>query len=106
VYNTWSFYNGEKHSITATKRLNMNPLAVKYLILFVTISSLFLYIIIFKHSKIPDENFLVISKLIKLPSISFSTSYIENRLYEYDDNSNTFYIGVKRNDYRGFVYVK
>lgn len=47
-----------------------------------------------------------ISKVVKLPGVSHSTSSTEKRIGAYDDYSNDFYLGMRKESYRGFVYAK
>lgn len=68
----------------------------------------FSYIVIFYSTISPKkyEQISQSSKLTKLPGISFSTPFIENRIIPYDDFSNDFYLGLQKNDFRSFVYAK
>ena len=86
----------------------MSSLAIKFLSIFLSIFSLFVYILFFNSISFINYNdrLLAVSKLTKLPSVSFSTIYVENRVAEYDDYSNNFYMGLDRSAYKGFVYAK
>ncbi|MEA2091205.1 MAG: hypothetical protein U9O83_02435 [Campylobacterota bacterium] len=86
----------------------MSSLAIKFLATVFSISVFFSYILVFKSIPLVEyENSISeVSTLSYLPSISLSTAYIENRVKEYDDYSNDFYLGLKKETYRGFVYAK
>ena len=86
----------------------MSLLANKMLAIFLGVGVLFLYTILspdtlhVEHEK----NILLISNLTQLPSISFSTTYNETRILEYEDYSNDFYLDMKKETFSGFVYAK
>ncbi len=86
----------------------MSSLAIKFLVVLLGIVILFVYILIINSTPHTEyENKISqVSKLLKLPNISLSTSYIESRVGEYDDYSNDFYLGMKKDTYTGFVYEK
>jgi len=86
----------------------MNSLVKKFTFIFSSILFVFLYIIIFKSTpSIEHENTVsYTSDLVKLPGIALSNTYIENRILEYSDFSNDFYLGMKNNNYTGFTYAK
>jgi len=86
----------------------MSHLAKKFIASFIILVTIFLYTITFglNSSSKHDSIIILASSIIKLPSISFSNSYIENRIMGYDDYSNDFYIGLNKSSYIGFVYAK
>ena len=86
----------------------MNYLSTLFATIFFSIVAFFIYIVVFKSnpSLAYENNIKDISALSKLPSISLSTPFIENRVKEYDDYSNDFYLGMKKDTYVGFVYAK
>ncbi len=86
----------------------MNSIAKKISGGIIVIVMMFSYILIFKSTPIPqrDKAIYNASKLLKLPSISLSNSYLEDRILEYGDNSNNFYLGMSKSTYTEFVYVK
>lgn len=47
-----------------------------------------------------------LSNITKLPGIALSTTYLENRILYYDDDSNQLYPTQKKYTYTGFVYAK
>lgn len=72
------------------------------------ITAIFIYILVFNNisNSNHDEEVILASKLVKLPGIAISTTYVENRILGHDDYSNDFYLGMKRDSYTSFVYVK
>ncbi len=86
----------------------MSSLANKILAILVGVTTLFLYIIIFKSTSQVEyeKNIMLTSSLIKLPSISLSTNFHETRVLEYNDFSNEFYLDMKKDSFLGFVYAK
>lgn len=54
----------------------------------------------------PKQNTADTMKLIKIPGISLSTSYLGDRILEYSDESNKVYIEINQDTYAGFVYAK
>ena len=86
----------------------MNSLATLFTTILFSIATFFIYIVVSKsNSSLAYENSIKdISTLTKLPSISLSTPFIENRVKEYDDYSNDLYLGMKKDTYAGFVYAK
>ncbi len=44
--------------------------------------------------------------LTKLPGVSLSTSFIENRIIYYDDCENRFYLNMQSYNYMDFIYAK
>ncbi len=86
----------------------MNSLATLFATILFSITIFFIFIVVSKSvSSLAYENRIKdISLLTKLPNISLSTPFIENRVKEYDDYSNDFYLGMKKDTYAGFVYAK
>ena len=85
----------------------MSHLAKKFIDSFIILVTIFLYTITFGLSSSYKHVIIILaSSIIKLASISFSNSYIENRIMGYDDYSNDFYIGLNKSSYMGFVYAK
>ena len=86
----------------------MSSLAIKFLASILSIFGFFMYIVIFNSSpsKEYENSVSQISALVKIPNISNSTPYVENRIKEYDDYSNNFYLGMKKETYLGFTYAK
>ncbi|WP_455757829.1 hypothetical protein [Sulfurimonas sp.] len=86
----------------------MNSLVKKFAFVFSSILVVFLYIVMFNStpSKEHVNTITHATNLVKLPGISLSSTYIENRILEYGDFSNDFYLGMRKNNYTGFVYAK
>ncbi len=86
----------------------MSSLANKILAALLSVTTLFLYLLIFQSTPQVEyeKNILLISNLIKLPNISLSTAFHETRVLEYDDFSNEFYLDMKKESFSGFVYAK
>jgi len=85
----------------------MNSLAIGMITIFLMISAGFIFTL-YKLNSFEDKNqsLIQVSSLTKLPGISLSSSYLENRVTRYEDNSNSFYLGMKKNNYTSFVYEK
>ena len=73
-----------------------------------TISTVFIYMAVLVSTRDlrHDKNITAAAKLIQIPGISLSTSYIENRIPVYGDSSNDFYLGMKKDSFMSFVYDK
>ncbi len=86
----------------------MSSLASLILAFLIGITTTFLYIIIFKSTPVLEQEQAVFnaSNLVKLPNISLSTTFVESRILEYQDYSNDFYLGMKKDSFAGFVYAK
>ncbi len=86
----------------------MSSLATSFATFIFCIVAFFIYILVPKSAVSLEYESAVknISSLTKLPGISLSTPFIENRIRVYDDYSNNFYFGMKKNTYTGFVYAK
>ena len=83
----------------------MSLLASRLATIIFLISCLFMYILILLTTT-PEQNNLHTSKLIQLPGISLSTSYLGDRILEYSDESNSVYLGMQKDNYARFVYAK
>ncbi len=85
----------------------MNSLACGICIVLFSLVTIFTLILF--NSNPSQEHIKAInnaSSLTKLPNISLSTPFIETRIKEYDDFSNNFYLGMKKDTYSGFIYAK
>jgi len=61
---------------------------------------------LFASSQTDYEQIKEVAMLTKLPGVSLSTSYIENRVIYHDDFSNRFYLDMPDYNYMNFTYVK
>jgi uncharacterized membrane protein len=68
----------------------------------------FIYIVGFNTapSKSYQNSLVAASELIRLPTLSLSSSYLNTQTIRLKDSSNDFYLGVKIDNYTGFVYDK
>jgi hypothetical protein len=57
-------------------------------------------------NKTKTEDLKAFNQIIKLPTISLSTSYLEPRLRAYDDQKTELYPTLKEINYMDFVYGK
>ena len=58
------------------------------------------------YSKSRENSIKNFTSITKLPGLALSNSYLENRLFYYDDFSNILYPQMKYHDKNGFVYAK
>jgi len=58
------------------------------------------------YSKERQNSIENLTKITHLPGITLSTSYLENRVIYYEDNSNTLYPKMKNYSQMDFVYAK
>lgn len=67
--------------------------------------SLFTYVLVllFDTSPVAQTN---ISSLSILPGISLSTTYLGDRIIEYQDDTPFIYLGVPKDTYSSFIYAK
>jgi len=86
----------------------MNSIAKKISSGIIVIVMIFIYILIFKSTPMLQRQRAICnaSKVLRLPSISLSNVYLEDRILEYQDYSNDFYLGMKKDTFTGFVYAK
>ena len=83
----------------------MNLLASKLAAALCLISCIFFYVLILLGTT-SKHNTTDTMKLIKIPGISLSTSYLGDRILEYSDESNKVYMEINKDTYAGFIYVK
>lgn len=72
----------------------------------ITLFLLLVFLLILVSPRSKSGEMKNISNLMQLPGLSLSTSYIEDRIPSYSDNTNIFYINMKSDNYAGFVYAK
>lgn len=85
----------------------MNSLACAIVTIFLGLVAVFIFVLFNLSASTKHRDAIYeTSVLCKLPSISFSTTFVEPRIKEYEDYSNDFYLGVHKNTYSGFVYAK
>ena len=84
----------------------MSDLAKKFLAVLMSISVVFISILLFGRDSNEREAVVLASRLVSLPGISLSTSYVGDRIPSYSDFSNEFYFGVKKDSFASFIYVK
>lgn len=83
----------------------MTIISTRLSIIFFLIVSTFLYVLFVLYST-PKQETKNISNLIKIPGISLSSSYLGNRIREYEDETHTVYFGMSKDDFSSFVYAK
>lgn len=83
----------------------MSLLASRLATVFFLISCLFIYTLILLVT-IPQQEISPTNKLISLPGVSLSTSYLGSRILEYSDESNRVYLGIQKESYTRFIYAK
>jgi len=67
---------------------------------------IFVFLIFSSHESLNLTKIKAITEITKLPGVSLSTSYFEERIPTYKDSSNRFYINVNSYSYMEYVYAQ
>ncbi len=78
----------------------------KITIFFIFISFIYIIGTLGAYTNTDSNNIKEAAMFTKLPGISLSTSFIENRILYYDDCSNRFYLTLQPHNYMDFIYAK